>query len=132
MMTYSANLTEAAQRHFDDAKMLQDKKSFSNAGYHYGLSAECAIKSKLQEIWGRDDHPDIHNPMYKHFPEMRSMVLAALSGRSANALRNLLDNSAFMQWWDISMRYAGNGAIQEKTVKRWREDANASLSFLYS
>jgi len=131
-MAYSADLAQAAQRHFDDAKILQDKKRFSNAGYHYGLSAECAIKSKLQEIWGHNDHPDIHNAMYAHFPEMRNTVLAAIGGRSANALRNLLDSPAFMQNWHIRMRYADNNAVQENTVKRWHKDANASLGVLLS
>ena len=131
-MAYSANLAQAAQRHFDDAKKLQAEKRFDNAGYHYGLSAECAIKSKLQEIWGRDDHPDIHEAMYAHFQGVRNAVLAAVNGRSANALRNLLDSPAFMQWWDISMRYAENGTVQETVVKRWREDANASLGVLFS
>ncbi|MCP4700852.1 MAG: HEPN domain-containing protein [Gammaproteobacteria bacterium] len=125
-MAYSANLREAANRHYQDACKLFKNKRFDNAGYHFGIAAECAIKQKLQETGVRRGN----EAMWEHFPYVRNTALQAVSGRSPALLRNLLESNAFLQGWNIKMRYAGNGAIDSKMANRWRDDANKSLSLL--
>ena len=49
-MAFIPDLDAAANRHYEDACTLQSAKRFDNAGYHFGLAAECAIKKKLRDL----------------------------------------------------------------------------------
>lgn len=129
-MAYEPDLEQAANRHYEDARRLMEAKRFDNAGYHFGLAAECAIKNKLLALGVREDDPAI----WEHLPGLKSVAAAALqalAGRRSASLRALLDQANFMQWWEIKMRYARNGSIEERRTTRWQEDANEAIGVLY-
>ena len=44
---YKLEPCQAAQRHYQDGVTLFEQKRFDNAGYHFGLAAECALKKLL-------------------------------------------------------------------------------------
>jgi hypothetical protein len=125
-MAYESNLELAAHRHYADAcKLLQDKR-YDNAGYHFGLAAECAVKLKLEECGVLKSE----DAFWKHWPTLRLLALAAISGRSAAATRTLLQRDGYMQYWDIVMRYSRNGEVDEAQAQRWKADANHALGLL--
>jgi hypothetical protein len=125
-MAYAMDLEHAAHRHYTDGVTLLGLKRFDNAGYHFGLAAECAIKQKLQE----HGVPSNEVAMWKHFPEMRDLALQALAGRAAGPLSNVLARDSFMQSWNVKMRYAPNGSIDKKFTDRWKDDANEAFGLL--
>lgn len=126
-MAYSTDMQEAAKRHFIDGRELEDQRRYDNAGYHYGLSAECAIKFALGEAGVRDDDA----ALWRHFPELSQWALLAITTRSAAKVRSILQRPNFMQGWQIKMRYASNGSVLQTTAEKWRGDANYALGLLY-
>ncbi len=129
-MDYVPNLEQAANRHYQDACLLMSAKRFDNAGYHFGWAAECAIKQSLR-TYGVGEKDEA---IWKHLPELKSLAVIALqsvSGRRSTPLRDLLERANFMQWWDIKMRYARNGSVEEQRAARWRDDADEAIGILY-
>jgi hypothetical protein len=118
----------AAHRHYNDGRWLEDRRCYDNAGYHYGLSAECAIKSALVKVGVRGDHDAI----WLHFPDFARHGLLAIETRGAANIRVLLQRPNFMQGWNIKMRYSSSGAVLRATAEKWRHDANDALGLLIS
>src|SRR5688572_29447848 len=106
-MAFKADLKEAAHRHYGDAKLLQDSRRFSGAGYHYGLAAECAIKAKLSDCGVRDDDA----AMWLHFPALIGTARQVAQGRAGGSLAAILNRPNLMSGWAIRMRYARNGMV---------------------
>jgi hypothetical protein len=125
-MVYPQSMTVAANRHYRDGLRLMESKCFDNAGYHFGLAGECAIKQKLLDCGCRTDEP----AYWKHLPDLRMLACQSLSGRKAGPIRALLEQSSFLQHWDISMRYSIDGEVAEKQAGRWRDDANEAIGLL--
>jgi hypothetical protein len=46
-MEYTYDLPAAAERHYQDCCKLLENSRLDNAGYHFGLAAECAVKQGL-------------------------------------------------------------------------------------
>jgi hypothetical protein len=107
--------------------MLLDHRRYDNAGYHFGLAAECAVKGALLRCRVPPGDPVIQK---LHFPSLRLAALQAIQGRSAARVRSLLKDQVYLQRWDIAMRYAANGSVPEHTARRWRDQANSALSEL--
>ena len=126
-MDYPYDLYAAAARHYQDGCGLLERKRLDNAGYHFGLAAECAVKHGFANA----GIPASDDAMWGHFPSIKAIGLQALQGRSAKDLRDLLEQDKFMQWWDIKMRYARNGAVTRSRVERWRDQANEALGLLF-
>jgi hypothetical protein len=124
-MAYTTNFSDAARRHLEAADCLHDGdppcRRRDIAGYLYGLAAECALKELMRRsIIGVE-------PERAHFPELKSVVRDRARGRYASVLRRFSD-TAFMNEWDIKMRYASKKEIPEALVVRWRGHAKAALS----
>lgn len=125
-MAYLTDMNNAAERHYRDGCKLLVDNCVDNAGYHFGLAAECAIKSVLQSAGVRDDD----SAMWQHFPDLKPMALQSIHGRSAAPIRRLLERDNFMQRWAISMRYAETGSIKRSTAERWRDQADEAIGLL--
>jgi hypothetical protein len=125
-MAYKPDLKSAANRHYVDGQTLMERKRFDNAGYHFGLAAECAVKQRLLGF----DVPQNDPAIWKHWPELRTLASLALSGRTGGPMLALLQDGNFMRRWDIKMRYSNNGSVTEKQVKGWSKDANAAIGLL--
>lgn len=126
-MAYDHDLSAAADRHYQDGCKLLDHARLDNAGYHFGLAAECAIKQALTDRGITTDDP----AFWEHFPAIKASAVQALRGRSAASVRKLLERDNFMQRWDIRMRYAATGAVERAWVERWRDQANEALGLNY-
>ena len=125
-MAYTKDLSDAAGRHFKDGRKLQEAKHYDGAGYHYGFAAECALKDRLLAAGVRADDDSI----WKHFPELPSFALRALSTRSAAPLRTIFERKDFFQYWSTDMRYAVTGSVDEARAEKWRNQANQALGLL--
>ena len=125
-MAYLTDMSDAAKRHYRDGHKLLVNNCVDNAGYHFGLAAECAIKSILQSAGVRDDD----SAMWQHFPDLKPTALQSIHGRSAAPIRRLLERDNFMQRWAISMRYAETGSIERSTAERWRDQADEAIGLL--
>lgn len=126
-MAYTADMDSAANRHFVDGCKLQDESRLDNAAYHFGLAAECAVKHQLQRHHSvLTDHP----AYWKHWPDLRPLVLDALRGRSAAPLRGLMQRDNYLQHWSIEMRYAATGTVSPAQTVRWRAHADEAMGLM--
>lgn len=125
-MAYVTDMRAAGRRHYADGVKLFEDRRFDNAGYHFGFAAECAVKQRLLDCGVQ--HED--DAVWKHWPSLRALALLAIRSRSAADLRRVLIAPNFMAEWDVTMRYAGNAAIDEPRAKRWKDHANQALGLL--
>lgn len=126
-MVYQPAADDAAKRHYRDGVVLQEKKRFDNAGYHFGISAECAVKHLLVEYCGVPAGDSVIRKL--HFPALRAAALQAVDGRRGKTALDFL-RSEYLQGWDISMRYAATGSVTEKALKKWKEHAQVAVGAL--
>jgi hypothetical protein len=129
-MAYSEALAASARRHLAAADQLDDanppRRCRDVAGYLYGVAAECALKQimresairPLPEAQRRDD------PYYAHFPELKTLLLDAVSGRRAGDLRKFAESTRLMGDWSIKMRYAPAKEVLSRFVDLWRGQAH--------
>ena len=123
---YPLHYREAAERHYHDGIGLQQHKRFSNAGYHFGFAAECALKASLHDLglrYGRD------GVMQHHFPDLLEATLA-LQGRVGAPWLTLLRTPRFLAGWRIRLRYSKSKAVKSTEAELWRSDACNSLALL--
>jgi hypothetical protein len=127
-MGYSLDLSAAVRRHLAAARRLDEPTTGSArphrsvAGYLYGIAAECALKHIMRKIGMKiPSQPD--GPFYAHFPELKTMLRDAASGRYANVLRKYAEDNALLNEWDVKMRYAPAKEILPQLVDRWREQS---------
>jgi hypothetical protein len=125
-MAFTKDMRAAGQRHYADGVKLFDERRFDNAGYHFGFAAECAVKQRLLDCGVAPEDEAV----WKHWPSLRALALLAISSRSASDLRNLLAPQNYMSEWDVTMRYAGNSAVNEQLAQRWKDHANRALGLL--
>lgn len=123
-MTYTAKMQNAADRHYNDAVVLEAQNRHDNAGYHYGLSTECVVKGVLEQDCGLRPSDDA---WWAHFPGLRNIALLYVANRNCGRLRTFLENPSLMQEWDIPMRYSATGTIDRKKIERWKNQANDAL-----
>jgi len=119
--------------------LLFENDKFDNAGYHYGFSAECALKGAMERVGLILDEVKVdgRDAFYIHFPELKriSMIHA---GRLSQKIAGLLAKAQFLQAWHIKMRYAPDGSVSKPQCETWRKqtydavliDARAGLSEL--
>ncbi len=126
-MSFQQNMPKAAHRNRQAADELEKGHRRDVAGYLYGIAAECAIKEMVTNIPLTSEHSkqEIH---YSHFPDLRTLVRDALRGRAVKPLMTFIFDDNFMNNWDISMRYAEAGQIQEAWIDRWRDQARAAVN----
>lgn len=116
VMAFSTDYECATWRHFNDAEHLQAAGRIPNAGYHFGVAAECAFKTALSRAGAHNlPHNSPINPMWKHFGNgtgsgaLKQKAMAFCTGRLAAPLiklYSLASDPNFMSDWEIRMRYA--------------------------
>jgi hypothetical protein len=131
-MTYSIDLADSARRHMEAAHCLFDKdppcRRRDISGYLYGLAAECALKQIFMS--SHKPHPPENkkdDPLYAHFPELKSLLRNNAQGRYAGILLRFVEDDSFMNEWSIKMRYAPRRDIPDQLVERWRANALDAL-----
>jgi hypothetical protein len=121
-MPYAKNMRSATARHFRDAEFLFEGSKFDNAGYHYGFSAECALKGAMERvgITFNEIELDGRNAYYVHFPDLKRIPVRH-AGRLSQKIATILTRTQFLDEWNIRMRYSADSAVPQERCKLWRE-----------
>jgi hypothetical protein len=117
-MAFLRDLCAAANRHLDAATLLDAGPHRGVAGYLFGIAAECAVK-RLMPVAGIRNN----DAFYKHFPELRTILRDVMERRSAKTLARFINDDAFMNNWDVTMRYAAAREVRPEWVARWASQA---------
>jgi hypothetical protein len=130
-MAYKLDLSASALRHWHDGQHLLKAGRVQAAGYHFGFSAECTIKSILYRhgIPRREDRRD--DPYWAHFPDLRTLLIRDGKGRLSQKLYDLVSHGSFMQEWNTDIRYAADGSVDEQRATRWREQADKLIGLVF-
>ncbi|WP_141456311.1 hypothetical protein [Pseudoxanthomonas sp. z9] len=127
----------AAKRHLETATTLLDETKLDDAGYHYGISGETAIKFALTQAGLSRQLVALNrnNPLRAHLPSIKQLIKSAeilisthARGRMSSPIAAvLLDASLQTRFagWDINIRYADERhcPLREEQVLEWRNDA---------
>ena len=129
MSQFTPDMTKAAHRNWAAAENLMNAVASDRmtAGYLYGIAAECAIKALFREIPWTIDSRD--GPVYAHFPQLKTKLRDALSGRGAAQLTRFTDQH-FMEGWAIDIRYSDGTRPATATLERWRAHADEARAAL--
>lgn len=121
-MPYQRNMRSASNRHFQDAESLFERNRLNGAGYHYGFSAECALKGAMERVGIRVDDVEIDGrpAYYIHFPELKRIPLKH-AGRLSQHIASMLVRARFLEEWHIRMRYSRDGAVPRARCEMWRQ-----------
>lgn len=119
------NYLVAAHRHFEDAELLRRETRLDNAGHHYGVAGECAVKAVcIEEVGSRPT---------KHFDpvasqDLRSAAIAHLSGHKGQRILTVLPQ--LFGGWSVHDRYSATGHVTSAQVEQWRTDAQHVLQLM--
>lgn len=118
-------MASAARRHLEAGEQLNGTARKDVAGYLFGIAAECALKQMMLNSGMRPKPREQRreDPFFAHFEELRTMVRDNASGRLHTELRRYAENSGFLQYWDVAMRYSDGRAIRTTWIDRWHNDA---------
>lgn len=117
-MGFTHDLPNAARRNLQAADELNKGHRRDVAGYLYGIAAECAVKQMMKPV-SFPPQKDKDAAFFSHFPELRTLLRDALNGRNLKPLSHFINNDAFMNNWEITMRYADGGQIHPAWVDSW-------------
>jgi hypothetical protein len=128
-MTYNPNMSSAARRHLSAADILFDESRRRDvAGYLYGIAAECAIKAMMIEAGHRPIENSKDDPLFAHFPQLRTSLRDCQFGRKGTTLLRFINNDNFFSQWDIKMRYCSGSEIDGKWIATWKKQASDAVS----
>ena len=125
----------AARRHLDTAESLEIGGRLEDAGYHYGLAGENAVKQSIVAACG-----NLPKALHRHFDvalrdaiQSSQQVLSLLAnGRLGGGLARDLQAGNFtfrFDKWDIKIRYADSDwPVDPGRVAAWKADAIALLN----
>lgn len=131
-MAYSHDYQTSARRHLKAAETLYALNTAGAqpgaravAGYLYGLAGELAIKQMMTQSGMRPlaDDQRRNDPFYKHFPELKSVLLTAAAGRRSGELLKVARTAQIFQEWSTDMRYAPTYEVPARLVDVWQNDA---------
>jgi hypothetical protein len=131
-MTYSHNYQISARRHLKAAEALcalntggAQPGAKAVAGYLYGLTGELAVKQMMIQSGMRPLANDQrrNDPYYKHFPELKTFLLDAATGRRSGELLQMARNARIFRGWNTDMRYAPTQEVLAVRVDGWQQDA---------
>jgi hypothetical protein len=129
---YSNDYKNSARRYLNAADMLFTVNSAGAqpgakavAGYLYGLAGELAVKQMMRQSGMRPLESGLRrdDPFYKHFPELKTLLQTAASGRRAGALLSMARTAQIFREWSTDMRYAPTLEVTAGRVGGWQADA---------
>jgi len=127
----------AARRHLDTAELLEAEGRLEDAGYHYGLVGENAVKQSivaacgpLTKRMGLFAHFD--TPLKTAIQQSEDVSGVLASGRLSGGLAIEIAAGTFasrFDGWNINIRYADTDfPVDSRRVATWKADAIALLN----
>jgi hypothetical protein len=136
-MAYGQDLGGSARRHLTAAVCLHsDTKPHSVrgnravAGYLFGIAGELALKQMMSESGMKrlDEMEKRVDPMFAHFPKLKSFLLDTAQGRRQGELLKYARDGSLFQSWDTKMRYAPTSDIPDELTTLWKSQAEALIN----
>jgi hypothetical protein len=120
-MPYARNMRSATNRHFQDAELLFKNDRYNTAGYHYGFSAECALKGAMERVGLPTSEVEVNDraAYYVHFPELKR-IPTTYASRLSQKIATMLPAAHFLQEWQIKMRYSDDSSVLRGRCEMWR------------
>ena len=116
------DFAEAGQRLFKDGDYLFEKGRYGTATHLFGLSAECALKTCMQNI------PGASRLLPRcHLPELAGRARLWFKGRRQSAIGLLLKKADYMAGWIIDNRYWPNAAFSRDQCVLYRDHSRRTL-----
>lgn len=126
----------AAVRHLAVGEVLENRGDLDDAGYHYGLVGENAVKhalraSGVEQVWLTARLRRNRTPMGRHVPGMHAALVdfqhdieKHATGRLGGVLKTAVSDPTFaarLDGWSINIRYADDGCtpVNEADCRRW-------------
>ena len=124
----------AARRHLDSADLLEREGMLDDAGYHYGLAGETAVKQAVVVACGilpKSLKAHFDAPLRDAIARSQEVATLLTSGRLSGGLADDLRAGRFVSRfdkWSITIRYADSAfPVDAARVAAWRADALALL-----
>lgn len=135
----------SANRHYQDASLLEGNSRLANAGQLYGFCAECGIKALLISLGyptdpdgspiGRGEHkrqnpsiPFIREHINK-LTEIKNELDTYASGRSGAKYLALIPNIGSFMDWSVDHRYYNQNQIP-LSLPAWKEAATEMMKMM--
>ncbi|WP_420463149.1 SAM-dependent methyltransferase [Candidatus Palauibacter sp.] len=125
-MIYAADFEDAHERHWEDAEYLSAARRWANADQLYGFSAECGLKSLMQNLGMlvRPDGAPEERAHRVHIEELWNVFDQFAAQRGAGALLAQLPGGEPFSDWSHHNRYASRGNFDEAYVEPHRRAAS--------
>lgn len=120
--------TDAAQRHFDDAKLLHQQmpSRLANASHLYGIAAECSIKRIMR---GSGNNGKVPKGSDGHIPVLlRELESHSAAKGSAALLRRVRKCATGLMNWSIHQRYENQSGFFSEVVDAEADSAQKLLA----
>ncbi len=107
---------DAAQRHFDDAKLLhtQVPSRLANASHLYGFAAECALKCMML---GRGNSGRVPKGSIGHLPLLlQELKNHSIANGNAALLIRIKKSATGLSEWRVEQRYDKQSAFSAQIV----------------
>lgn len=131
----------AAWRHHSVAEKLEEAGDLDDAGYHFGVCGETAVKQALRASgveanWIAAGISLKRTPMLQHFPTLTTFVTRSRNdiavfavGRHAAPITGIILDVSFLQrfsGWHINIRYADLSytPVSSGICGAWHQDAD--------
>lgn len=122
--TLTESYSDSAGRLYRDAVALQRHGDPATAGHLFGISAECAAKSALENSGITIDRP---SGLKTHFPQLGQAILRSGRTRHMTFLLGILSVGSFLDGYTADTRYAAAGSIDVIRCAAWQADAEMLL-----
>jgi hypothetical protein len=125
----------AAGRHLQVGRNLLQHKDFDNAGYHLGVSGECALKYGLLKAGTSIPRKHFRSLAGEAAKEVASRSAAFATGRISAPIVAIVSDPSFPQrfrGWSINIRYADTSCtpVTRADCDRWCKDASELVARL--
>jgi hypothetical protein len=118
---------EAAPRHWNDARLLEEHKRIRNSDHLFGLAAECAIKHALARLPAFSAQGMLHPDFKLHIDVLWDKTGHQSIQKTYPALAAVLKTPNPYADWDIDQRYGGDGSISLLVMEGHRDLARRLL-----
>jgi hypothetical protein len=121
------NYSEAALRHWHDARLLEEEDRVENADHLYGFAAECAIKKALVELPAFSGATMLDMTYKEHVNILWGKVNYQSLQKSYPALSALLKSTNPFSDWHVKQRYAADREISKVAMELHKKSASRLL-----
>lgn len=139
------DFSASTQRHYQDARLLEDNSRLANAGQLYGFCAECGIKALLISLGyptvadgspiGHREH-GMQNPRIPYIrvhidklTEIKNELVTYASGRSGAKYLALIPNIGSFVDWSVDHRYYDQHQIPA-SLPAWKGAATEMMQMM--